>query len=264
MRYNINASLIYNTADGTLTLPGNNIPDTQLSLTTNALFLFLLEHPQIISREEILKKIWDDNGLISSNSNLNQYLSMLRKTFRYYGINNIILTVSRGNLQLNPEVTFVVLETTSGEDFSQPRQPESLLQNKEVTVPLPHYLPFMSWYRAGVILLSVSLIIMTVTLLADGKLNPVVLTPYTSGPCYLLASNEMLSSIQENTYLMNFNAIRQSLKINCLPTQRFAFFYSDKLQTNGLGRVYMAHCTMNDENPFSYCDNYFYYSWKPQ
>jgi DNA-binding winged helix-turn-helix (wHTH) protein len=41
-------------------------------------------------------KVWDDNGLTSSNSNLNQYLSMLRKTFRHYDIDNIIVTVSRG------------------------------------------------------------------------------------------------------------------------------------------------------------------------
>ncbi|MFN6884400.1 winged helix family transcriptional regulator, partial [Proteus mirabilis] len=43
---------------------------------------------------------------------------------------------------------------------------------------------------------------------------------------------------------------------------RFVFFYGDKLQTNGLGRVFLAHCAKNEDNPFSYCDNYFYYSWK--
>ncbi|HHW3439977.1 TPA: winged helix-turn-helix domain-containing protein, partial [Escherichia coli] len=57
-----------------------------------------------------LTKVWDNNGLTSSNSNLNQYLSMLRKTFRHYGIDNIIITVARGYLQLNPNVSIEPLD----------------------------------------------------------------------------------------------------------------------------------------------------------
>ncbi len=64
----------------------------------------------MVSREEVLKKVWDDNGLTSSNSNLNQYLSMLRKTFRHYDIDNIIVTVSRGMLQLNQDLSIELLD----------------------------------------------------------------------------------------------------------------------------------------------------------
>ena len=38
----------------------------------------------------------------------------------------------------------------------------------------------------------------------------------------------------------------------------------DVYKRQGLGRVFLAHCAMHEDNPFSYCDNYFYYSWKPQ
>lgn len=104
MRYNINARLIYDATDGTLTLPGSTDADGQLSITASALLYFFLRNTDIVSRDEVLKKVWDDNRLTSSNSNLNQYLSMLRKTFRHYDIENIIVTVSRGHLQLNPQV----------------------------------------------------------------------------------------------------------------------------------------------------------------
>ncbi len=104
MRCNINARLIYDATDGTLTLPGSTDADGQLSITASALLYFFLRNTDIVSRDEVLKKVWDDNGLTSSNSNLNQYLSMLRKTFRHYDIENIIVTVSRGHLQLNPQV----------------------------------------------------------------------------------------------------------------------------------------------------------------
>ncbi|HDU3562442.1 TPA: transcriptional regulator, partial [Klebsiella aerogenes] len=109
MRYNINARLIYDATDGTLTLPGGNEPDSQLSITANALLYFFLRHTGVVSRDEVLKKVWDDNGLTSSNSNLNQYLSMLRKTFRHYDIDNIIVTVSRGMLQLNQDLSIELL-----------------------------------------------------------------------------------------------------------------------------------------------------------
>lgn len=110
MRYNINARLIYDATDGTLTLPGSTEPDSQLSITASALLYYFLRHTDVISRDEVLKKVWDDNGLTSSNSNLNQYLSMLRKTFRHYDIENIIVTVSRGMLQLNPELTIAIID----------------------------------------------------------------------------------------------------------------------------------------------------------
>lgn len=35
---------------------------------------------------------------------------MLRKTFRHYDIENIIVTVSRGMLQLNPELTIAIID----------------------------------------------------------------------------------------------------------------------------------------------------------
>ena len=112
MRYNIHGRLIYDAMDGTLTLPGSDEADSQLSITANALLWFFLRHTEVVSRDEVLKKVWDDNGLTSSNSNLNQYLSMLRKTFRHYDIDNIIVTVSRGLLQLNPDLAIEMLDAS--------------------------------------------------------------------------------------------------------------------------------------------------------
>ena len=80
----------------------------------------------------------------------------------------------------------------------------------------------------------------------------------------LLASDEMLRSVAGTAYGKNFDVVRQRLKLECKPGERFVFFYGDRLETNGLGRVFLAHCAMHEDNPFSYCDNYFYYSWKPQ
>lgn len=266
MRYNIHGRLIYDAADGTLTLPGSDEPDSQLSITASALLWFFLRHTEVVSRDEVLKKVWDDNGLTSSNSNLNQYLSMLRKTFRHYDIDNIIVTVSRGVLQLNPDLTIHQLDASP--------EPKPLLtvedEQGEVAVPEEHKAVFSQhacgtcWYLAGVCLLAIALVLLVYSFLDDSKSHPITLTPMRHSQCELLASDEMLRSVTGTAYGKNFDAVRQRLKLECKPGERFVFFYGDRLETNGLGRVFLAHCAMHENNPFSYCDNYFYYSWKPQ
>jgi hypothetical protein len=57
MRYNIHARLIYDAMDGTLTLPGSDEPDSQLSITANALLWFFLRHTEVVSRDEVLKSL---------------------------------------------------------------------------------------------------------------------------------------------------------------------------------------------------------------
>jgi hypothetical protein len=92
----------------------------------------------VVSRDEVLKKVWDDNGLTSSNSNLNQYLSMLRKTFRHYDIDNIIVTVSRGMLQLNQDLSIELLDAGPAlADVASPAAPpgEPAGAGRETTPP---------------------------------------------------------------------------------------------------------------------------------
>lgn len=265
MRYNINGRLIYDATDGTLTLPGSDEVDSQLSITANALLWFFLRHTAVVSRNEVLKKVWDDNGLTSSNSNLNQYLSMLRKTFRHYDIDNIIVTVSRGLLQLNPGLTIDMLDASPKPEplptvESEPN--EAATPEEQKAVPTRHARG-TCWYLAGGCLLTIALLVVC-SFLGGSELRPITLTQMSHSQCELLASDEMLRSVARTTYGKNFDAVRQRLKLECKPDERFVFFYGDRLETNGLGRVFLAHCAMHKDNPFSYCDNYFYYSWKPQ
>lgn len=266
MRYNINARLIYDATSGTLTLPGNDEPDSQLSITASTLFYFFLCHTGVLSREEILKKIWDDHGLTSSNSNLNQYLSMLRKTFRHYDIDNIIITVPRGHLQLNPDIVVTPLDTpaTPYEDPLSVHEPGDRSITESVQWTSPTYTWSLCGYILGAGLLFIAFILLFFSFAGNYASHPINLTPISYSQCALLASDEMLLSVAGITYGKNFDTVRQRLKLECNPGERFVFFYGDRLETNGLGRVFLARCAVYEDNPFSYCDNYFYYSWKPQ
>lgn len=214
-----------------------------------------------------MKKVWDDNGLTSSNSNLNQYLSMLRKTFRHYDIDNIIVTVSRGMLQLNQDLSIELLDAGPAltEAANPPERAAETVPPAATTPPTdsPHARG-MCWYLAGGCLLIIALLLVAFTFAGTHVARPINLTLMSHSQCELLASDEMLRSVSATAYAKNFDEVRQRLKLGCKPGERFVFFYGDRLETNGLGRVFLAHCAMHEDNPFSYCDNYFYYSWKPQ
>jgi hypothetical protein len=141
-------------------------------------------------------KVWDDNGLTSSNSNLNQYLSMLRKTFRHYDIDNIIVTVSRGLLQLNPDLTIERLDA-SPEPERRPRQkePDPAAVPEEQTVSSRHARG-TCWYLAGGCLLTIALLLVVCSFLG-GTSHPITLTQMRHSQCELLASDEMLRPLPE-------------------------------------------------------------------
>lgn len=263
MRYSLNATLIYNATDGTLTLPDSNEPDSQLSIAANALLYFFLCNRGVVGREEILKKVWDDNGLTSSNSNLNQYLSMLRKTLRHYNIDNIILTISRGHLQLNPDIVIEALdEPAETEPFptSVTTIPPILPMAEKQAMPL-HSCP-VCWYMASAFVLLIALPLLFFSLAGGDNARAVALTRTEYGQCVLLESEDILRSGPVATRGKNFNNVRQRLKLDCKPGEHFVFFYGDKLRSSELGRVFLAHCAANKDDPFNYCASYFYYSWK--
>ncbi|MBS3855642.1 winged helix-turn-helix domain-containing protein [Proteus mirabilis] len=283
MKYRINASIYYDATDGAISLEKGDV-DTHLSITANALLFYFIQNPGVVNRDEVLKRIWDDNGLVSSNSNLNQYLSLLRKTFRHYGIENIIVTIAKGRLEFNPDISVELIDDSTllpiteieTEIAPQVEQENTLTTSLDLTPrsdlnkvetlsevsPKKEQKPEICWYLASIGFLFGALFLVVIIFLNQHQSKPITLTPLTHNDCELLSNEAMINSSVSDNYIRNFDAVRKKLNLQCVKGERFVFFYGDKLQTNGLGRVFLAHCAKNEDNPFSYCDNYFYYSWK--
>ncbi|QAV22766.1 transcriptional regulator [Proteus hauseri] len=290
MKYKINALIYYDATDGAISLEKDSV-DTHLSITANALLFYFIQHPGVVNRDEVLKCVWDDNGLVSSNSNLNQYLSLLRKTFRHYGIENIIVTIAKGRLEFNPDISIELIDdstllpiTQLNTETATPNNEQSLSvkniseivsveviseesQNSKENLLSEHLQqkakrPDICWYLASIGFLFGALFLVIITFFNQHHSKPITLTPLAHNDCELLSNEAMINSAVSDNYVQNFDAVRNKLNLQCVKGERFVFFYGDKLQTNGLGRVFLAHCAKNEDNPFSYCDNYFYYSWK--
>ncbi|MCG9534739.1 MULTISPECIES: transcriptional regulator [Providencia] len=279
MKYKINAFILYDAVDGTLSLKEDEV-DTQLSITANALLFYFIQHRGVVSRDEVLKAVWDDNGLVSSNSNLNQYLSLLRKAFRPYGIENIIVTVARGRLEFNSDVSLELIDDikispieliTSLSDveetavvLSPASKPISVPTDpKKIDSALTPEKKEICWYLASGAFLLCSILLAIMAYLSKQPSVPIDMTVLEHSGCDVLSNEKMINNTVALNYVQNFDKVRNNLNLECVEKERFVFFYGDKLQTNGLGRVFLAHCAVNEDNPFSYCDNYFYYSWKP-
>ena len=74
--------------------------------------------------------------------------------------------------------------------------------------------------------------------------------------CELLASDEMLRSVSATAYGKNFDEVRQRLKLGCKPGSVSFSSTATGWRLTARPGIF-AHCAMHEDNPFSYCDNYF-------
>ncbi|PSW02583.1 winged helix-turn-helix domain-containing protein [Photobacterium lipolyticum] len=269
MKYKINAFLNYDATDGSLKLDDTGKSDTKLSITANALLYVLIQNPGIMSRDDVMKKVWDDNGLVSSNSNLNQYICLLRKAFRSYGIENIIVTIPKARLEINPELKIEVVDDNMLHPIFQQQAVSKSSHENEQSVPEYTDISLVAddsgdkyWGYASVVIFMLAFAVFWVSIFSERPLQMMTLTPVEHSQCELLSTEAMINAAVKDSYGKSFDAVKGKLALDCGKEERFLFYYGDKLQTNGLGRTFLAHCAENEDNPFSYCDNYFYYSWK--
>lgn len=277
MKYVINDFLYYDVINATLSIDDDGISDTHLSITANALLYYLLQNEGVISRDDIMKSVWDDNGLTSSNGNLNQYLSLLRKCFRNYQIDNFIITVARGRLEINKDISVEIVDDNKlhpllleQEDIiekqtEENKEPSIYNDNQATTDPVSPQAKETqnrNWMIASIALFSAALVLLWVTIVSDRTTDFFELNEVSSDACELFSSEKMINHEMDESYLTSFESVRDKLGLKCSDKRRFVFYYSDKFKNKGLGRTFLAQCAKNKNNPYAYCDNYFYYSWK--
>lgn len=82
MRFLINNRIIFDEDNSTLELAEENLEPVTLTTIANRLLALLVKNNGIlISRDFIFSTVWDDHGKTASNSNLNNYIASLRRTF---------------------------------------------------------------------------------------------------------------------------------------------------------------------------------------
>lgn len=109
MRFIIDREIYFRPADGALWHVDTEHEKLFLTPAASRLFAWLIEQQgRILSRNEIFQAVWEDYGLHSSNNTLNQYISLLRRTLKDFGLKTpVIKTIPKAGFLLNPDVPIV-------------------------------------------------------------------------------------------------------------------------------------------------------------
>nr|WP_279077859.1 winged helix-turn-helix domain-containing protein [Hafnia alvei] len=93
MIYIINKKVVFNTDDHSIKkLEDNDNPKFLSTAGARLLELFITHNHQCLVRDTILEMVWDRHGLHSSNNNLNNSISIVRRLLIEFDINNVIIT----------------------------------------------------------------------------------------------------------------------------------------------------------------------------
>lgn len=245
MIYKINEIVRFKPADGAIW--SIESPEQVINLTItncNLLCLLLNKKGEVLSREQILEDIWDKQGLRSSNNTLNQYISILRRTFSLLGIDDeVIKTIPKVGFSLNASIS--VEKECNDEPVKAVEKEKSPKRNHNNYI-YAVALSVMAVFIAALftyVLYKNSAYSLDTSIVNIGKFdacNVNVLPEYTRGQ-----SRELLESSAKLIALS---------KVRCIPERIFIV----KPESRGSGRSFLAECIVDKRrNEYFFCKGYY-------
>lgn len=109
-----------------------------ISSSAARFFSFLIKNKgEIVEREVLLQRVWDDYGLQASNNNLNQCLSTLRRIIKSMGIDkNIIETIPKIGLRIASDVAIEEISIHQDEPELPSKKKKNFLSKVSITYVL--------------------------------------------------------------------------------------------------------------------------------
>ncbi|MTC76510.1 helix-turn-helix domain-containing protein [Providencia sp. wls1919] len=128
MKYLIN-NIIYDSHQGLLYR--DNIDDAiKLTTTLNRLLLVLVQNNgEILDRETLLNRVWDEHNQVASDNNLNSSISVLRRHLSSFFEDEIITTIPKVGIKLNAQLQS--LSSELNHDTQQEEPVEILLSEHQ-------------------------------------------------------------------------------------------------------------------------------------
>ncbi|HEY4468340.1 MAG TPA: winged helix-turn-helix domain-containing protein [Klebsiella sp.] len=240
MRFDIEGFITFDTEEASLVnlLTGDCI---ELSATSTRLLTSLLQcRGDIISRVDIFQMVFEKYGARPSNSNLNQYISTLRRSLTELGIEkNVIITVPRIGFKISEDI----IVTTDNDYYSSitlsplpPEGPEHncLWQHRKATILF--------------ILVMIGLMLLSYFFIYKKQSSGVI---FTQDKCTVYGSE----ALQATEILRNKKLLPSELDCS---TPKKIYLFSRKInQEPGLG-VYMETFILKCDIIYQQCHSYYY------
>lgn len=267
MIYIIDGNIAYNSDDCSLShLPTQE--SLSLSISSGRLFERLLNSEgEVLPRETLLTEVWDKYGLRGSNSNLNQYLSILRRALAAYGCENLIITVPKVGIRLNTEIPITRQSTTQevASDMAAAVVAESAIAGTDA-FPLHKKRKnsvWRSWWPFQAVILAVLVgSIAWIWLKSDTsrqEISPVSVS--LPGGCNAIFVAGLDTSERESIKKQILQILSENHQ-SCDAGTRLYFNKITSLNPQNYGRTVLSSCKLNDSGHIISCNNFYYLDWR--
>lgn len=253
MKYKLNDRIIFDVDSGTLSLSDLFDDTVTISNPSKRLLQLLIVHQgDAVSREVIFKKVWDDYGMISSNNNLNQCVSKLRRVIKALGIDEeVIVTVPKVGFMLHSEIQIVSCE----DEKDTPILDAEPLVSAAKTIPVVVGKVFSraslryGWGIVGfvcVVLAGIAFYIFNPSIRQESYLGK-------SGNCAVFMSNSTVRADPAFSDDVLVQVARQ--KIQCQPDEYLLLMRGNQVKSyiSGISRLFFLRCKILREHKIELC-----------
>lgn len=277
MLYTISEAIVFNSDDGTLTrIQDNDV--VKLSIPAGRLLEVLLNAPNgFIDRESLLTEVWDNYGLRGSHGNLNQYISILRRTLAGMGCDELIVTVPKMGFRINPDIPVTIAEPAPRGDIVPTSRVASVdvAQDTHVTTPLiaqaiiaspPFSGSFLRRQRVPLLLLLLVLCLGCFAAIKHRQWSAREIVPIGSSideNCRVLYLQNLGPKDREK---MN-SQVKTIFAENSLVCDKTRLVLVDNYtseSTANLGRTLLSFCRIGSDRKVVDCQNFYYYDRRSQ
>ncbi|CAI1936570.1 winged helix-turn-helix domain-containing protein [Serratia fonticola] len=256
----INGIVKYNSDDGTLLSPDNTIDMIKLTRVVNELLLLLINNNHsLLSRETLLRELWEKRGLNASGNNLSNYVSILRKTLAKCGCPGLITTVPKHGFLFEADITILAKVDE--------KQLPSSVENIENEFVLPaistvkgNRVVFHPWLKGNRGLLGSVITLMLVLWLPGAydqwSMKFLRTEVLTLEQCKFFLMDDVTRGLEKKDTLSILRMIVKNEKLNCSRKANVYYFADKKMDASGhvIMTDLLTYCAYDGKAP---CDNYY-------
>lgn len=290
MKYRFNDRVQFDDDSGTLGPSDFSDEPTPISNPAKRLLLLLIaNYGKPVEREVIFKKVWDDYGMISSNNNLNQCVSKLRRVLKVMGIDDeVIVTVPKIGFMLRREIqveisqeddehfTPLVPVQTAGDEAYLPVESEleaeavaetdddvvvaaevgdepDLPTSAEVATPANK--KRLGWGLIATLAGLVFVLGIAATMYATNSLARQEVFLGKAGSCKVFMSTSTQSGVPSPGLNQDMLSYVQQRKAECRADEYLLVVRSNQVRSfiSGVSRLFFVRCTIVREHKIEFC-----------
>ncbi|WP_411755438.1 winged helix-turn-helix domain-containing protein [Serratia sp. (in: enterobacteria)] len=290
MKYRFNDRVLFDDDSGTLGPSDFSDEPTPISNPAKRLLLLLIaNYGQPVEREVIFKKVWDDYGMISSNNNLNQCVSKLRRVLKVMGIDDeVIVTVPKMGFMLRREIqveisqeddghfTPLVPAQTVGDEaylpvesgleeetvaetdddlaiVTEPDQEPDIPTSAEIVTPANK--KRIGWGLIAAVAGLVFLLGIASTMYATNSLARQEVFLGRAGSCKVFMSTSTQSGVPSTSLNQDMLSYVEQRKAECRADEYLLVVRSNQVRSliSGVSRLFFVRCTIVREHKIEFC-----------